>query len=128
MKTLMFSVRAFALAVLVALCPARATVPSSTTYLQYTLSTNPQALPVTFVFNNAADLLVLDTRSPAAPVVLTLNSDYSVGGGAGSTGTVTTIAGGSHGVLVADVITISRSVPITQTTSFTNTGPLTASM
>lgn len=107
---------------------ATAAVPSSTSWLQYTLTTNPQTLPVTFVFQNSTDLLVLDTRGAAAPVTLTLNSDYSVSGGSGSTGSVATIAGGANGVLVGDVITVSRAVPLTQTTSFTNTGPLTAAM
>lgn len=105
-----------------------ATVSSTTAFLQYTLTTNPQALPVTFVFTNSADLQVLDARAGADPVTLTINSDYSVTGGLGSTGTVTTIAGGSHGVLVGDVITIVRNVPLTQTTNYTNTGPLTAAI
>lgn len=115
-------------ALLVAFHPARATVPSQTGFLQYTLTTNPQALPVTFVFQNAGDLLVLDTRAPAGPVTLTLNSDYAVTGGSGSTGTLNTVAGGANGVQVGDVISILRQVPLTQTTSFTNTGPLTAAM
>lgn len=107
---------------------ALAAVNSSTTFVQYTLSSNPQALPVTFVFQATTDLLVLDTRAPANPVTLTINSDYTVTGGAGSTGTVTTISGGTHGVIVGDVITISRAVPLTQTTNYTNSGPLTAAM
>lgn len=107
---------------------AGAVVNSSTTWVQYTLSTNPQALAVPFVFQATTDLLVLDTRSPAAPVTLTINSDYSVSGGNGTTGTVTTIVGGTHGVLVGDVITISRSVPLTQSTVYSNSGPLTAAM
>lgn len=105
----------------------RATVPSSTTYAQYVLTSNPQTLAVPFVFLNAADLLVLDSKS-SPPVTLTISSDYSVSGGAGSVGSVTTIAGGANAVQVGDTITISRRVPLTQTTSFTNTGPLTAGM
>lgn len=114
-----------------ALClvsPVRATVPSPNAFLQYTLSSSTQALPVTYVFLNKSDLLVLDTRAPAAPVVLTLNSDYSVSGGAGSTGTLNMMPGGANGVLVGDIITIIRNVPLTQNTNFTNTGPLTAAM
>jgi len=102
-------------------------VPSTTNFVQYTLSTNPQALSVPFVFTNASDLLVVDSKT-SPPTVLTLNSDYSVSGGSGSIGTVTTIAGGANGVLVGDVITISRAVPITQPTGYTNTGSYTPSM
>lgn len=102
-------------------------VNSSTTFVQYVLSTNPQALPTTFVFQATTDLLVLDSKA-SPPVTLTINSDYTVSGGGGATGTVTTIAGGAHAVQVGDQITISRAVPLTQTTNFSNTGPLTAAM
>lgn len=104
-----------------------AAVNSSSTFVQYILSTNPQALPTTFVFQATTDLLVLDSKS-SPPVTLTLNSDYTVSGGGGATGTVTTIVGGANAVQVGDQITISRSVPLTQTTNFTNTGPITAAM
>lgn len=107
---------------------ALGSVNSTTAFVQYTLTTNPQTLSVPFVFQATSDLLVLDTRSTAAPVTLTQNSDYTVTGGNGSTGSVATIAGGAHGVLVGDVITISRAVPLTQTTNYSNTGPLTAAM
>lgn len=106
---------------------ARATVPSSTTWVQYVLSSNPQTLTVPFVFQNASDLLVLDSKA-SPPVTLVLNSDYSVSGGAGSLGTVVTKVGGTNAVQVGDVVTISRAVPLTQTTNFANGGPLTASM
>lgn len=104
--------------------PVIATVPSSTTWVQYTLTTNPQTLTVPFVFQSASDLLVLDSKA-SPPVPLTLNSDYSVTGGSGSTGTISTIVGGGNAVAVGDVITIYRKVPLTQTTSFVTGGPLT---
>lgn len=118
-----------ALAFLGFLCAvsARATVPSSSTWVQYTTTTLPQTMTVPFVFQNGSDLLVLDSKS-SPPVVLTQNSDYSVSGGNGSIGTISTISGGAHGVQSGDVITISRRVPLTQTTTFSNGGPLTASM
>lgn len=103
------------------------TVPSSTTWIQYALSTNPQTLTVPFVFQNGSDLLVLDSKA-SPPVVLAINSDYTVSGGSGSTGSVVTKVGGTNAVAAGDVITISRRVPLTQTTSFLNGGPLTASM
>lgn len=102
-------------------------VPSSTTWVQYVLTTNPQTLTVPFVFQNGSDLLVLDSKA-SPPVTLAQNSDYSVAGGSGSTGTVVTSPNGSNAVKVGDVITISRRVPLTQTTNFANGGPLTASM
>lgn len=107
--------------------PSMATVPSSTTFVQYVLTSNPQTLAVPFVFQSGGDLLVLDSKT-SPPVTLTQNSDYSVSGGAGSFGSISTIPGGANGVQVGDTITISRRVPLTQTVNFTNTGPLTASM
>jgi len=121
-------VLALALALPLLSTKADATVASPTTWVQYTLGSNPQTLTVPFVFQSSTDLIVYDTRASADPVTLTLNSDYSVSGGSGSAGTVTTIAGGANGVLVGDVITIARNVPLTQTTTFSNSGPLTASM
>lgn len=102
-------------------------VPSPTDFIQYTLSTNPQVLSVPFVFSASADLLVLDSKA-SPPVTLVQGSDYTVTGGLGSTGTISTISGGTSGVQVGDVITISRNVPLTQLTNFTNTGPFTAKM
>ena len=106
---------------------AVASVPSSTTWVQYVLSSNPQTLTVPFVFTASSDLLVLDSKA-SPPVTLVQNSDYSVSGGNGSTGTISTIAGGTNAVQSGDTITISRGVPLTQTTNYINGGPLTASM
>jgi len=122
--------KAFILVVSLALSvlpAARATVSSSTTWAQYTLSSNPQTLVVPFTFQFPADLFVLDSKT-SPPTQLVLNSDYSVTGGGGNTGNVITIPGGTNGVQIGDVITVTRSVPLTQTTTFTNTGPLTAAM
>lgn len=107
--------------------PVFATVNSPTTWTQVTLTSNPQTITVPFVFQGLTDLLVLDSKA-SPPVVLTQNSDYTVSGGAGSTGTVTTIAGGANAVQVGDTITVSRAVPLTQLTNFSQSGPLTANM
>lgn len=98
----------------------------------------PATLSVTFPYQNASDLLVLDlgqggtTRDP--PVILTLNSDYTVtGGGYNSStqmqsGNVVVVSTGSHGVVANDYIVILRNTPLTQTTVFSSTGILTGPM
>ena len=102
-------------------CGAFATVSSTTTKAQYVLASQVQTLSVPFVFNLQTDLYVTD--SATSPVsVLTLNSDYSVAGGSGATGSITTIAGGTGNVQSGDTITILRNVPFTQTTSYTSGG------
>jgi len=102
----------------------RATVPSSTAWLQYVCPASPSTtpLPVSFVFQNTTDLIVYDSRS-SPPLVLVQNSDYTVQGGGGSTGTITISTSGINGVLVGDTITIARNMPLTQTTTFSATGP-----
>ncbi len=67
---------------------------------------------------------MLDSKA-SPPVTLGQNSDYTVTGGSGSTGSVILSAGGTHTVTVGDVITISRRVPLTQTVSFAPGGPFT---
>lgn len=98
----------------------------------------PATLSVTFPYQNTSDLLVLDlgqggtTRDP--PVVLTLNSDYTVtGGGYNSStqmqsGNVVVVGTGAHTVLANDYIVILRNSPVTQTTVFSTTGILTGPM
>ena len=106
------------------LVPSRATVPSTTSWLQYSSPSSPSTtpLPVTFVFQNITDLIVYDSKT-SPPTALILNSDYTVQGGNGSTGTITIVAGGANAVQVGDVITIARNVPETQLVNFTSTGP-----
>lgn len=102
-------------------------VPSSTTWIQAALTSVPQTIPVTFVFQNSSDLLVLDSKT-SPPTTLIQNSDYTVTGGSGSVGNVTLIAGGTNAVKVGDVITISRRVPLTQSEAFPPGGPATPQM
>ncbi len=103
-----------------------------------TFTGSPQVIPVGFPFQQASDLLVLDsgqsgvTHDPA--LVLTLNSDYTVTGGGYNTatqmqvGSVRVVNTGSHTVQNGDQIVIMRNVPINQTTSFSATGPLTIAL
>lgn len=120
-------IRFIVLAMLVLCAVAKATINSTTCFAQYILSSNTQTLTVPYVFQNTGDLLVYDSKA-SPPVVLLQNSDYTVTGGAGSTGSITMQSGGQNNVQPGDVITIVRGVPLTQLTSFTNSGPLTAAM
>lgn len=120
-------VRAVIAIILLSAGAALASVPSPLAWQQNTLSSSSQTLTVSFVFNDPTDLAVYDSKA-SPPVVLVLNSDYSVSGGAGSTGTITMIPGGTNSVQAGDVITIARNVPLTQTTNFLGGGPLTAAM
>lgn len=106
---------------------AHATVPSPTAWQQVVIGSTTQNIPVNFVFQNASDLLVLDSKA-SPPVTLVLNSDYSVAGGSGSTGSVTMIPGGTNAISIGDTITISRAVPLTQNTNFSASGPITGAM
>lgn len=99
---------------------------------------SPQVIPTTFPFQQASDLLVLDsgqsgvTHDPA--LVLTLGSDYTVTGGGYNAatqmqgGSVSVVSTGSHSVATGDRIVIMRNVPINQTSSFAATGPLTIAL
>lgn len=90
---------------------------------------------VSFPFQQASDLLVLDygnpsgvLRDPAA--ILVLGSDYTVSSGGYNaanqmTNGVVTMQTGVNNVLANDYLVIMRNVPLNQITSFTATGPLT---
>jgi hypothetical protein len=98
----------------------------------------PQTIPVGFVFQQASDLLVLDTGPTSAPhdpaLVLTLNSDYTVtGGGYNSatqmqTGSIVVVGTGANAVQTNDYIVIMRNVPINQGTSLSPSEPLTVQL
>lgn len=98
----------------------------------------PQTIPVGFVFQQSADLLVLDIGSVSTPIdpanVLTLGSDYTVTGGgydaanAMQTGSISVVGTGIHSVAVGHQIMILRSVALNQGTSFLATGPLTIAL
>lgn len=92
----------------------------------------PQVIAVGFPFNQAGDLLVLDSGSAASPrdpaKVLGLGGDYTVTGGGYNganqlqTGSITVMATGVSAVLSNDQLVIMRNVPINQTTAF-GSGP-----
>lgn len=91
-----------------------------------------------FPFQQASDLTVINVGQTGGvidpPIVLSLNSDYSVSGGNYDSannmlpGTVTVITGGAHSPAVNDQFYVLRNVPLTQIIQFLNTGNLTAAM
>lgn len=101
----------------------------------FLITSLPQIIPSGFPFQNAADLLVLNTGTTGAPIdpagVLVLGSDYTVTGGGYNpantmqTGSVTVVSTGVGSVAVGDLIVIERNVPVNQTESYTSSGPLT---
>jgi hypothetical protein len=127
----------FALFLLPLACLASVTSQTDKTG-PFLITGSPQTIPVGFPFQQASDLLVLDSGPTGAPhdpaVTLTLNSDYTVtGGGYNSanqmqTGSITVSTGGANNVQTNDYIVIMRAVPINQVTSFSATGPLTISL
>ena len=104
-------------------------ITTTTSKVQYTISSTTQTLTVTFPFNLPTDLLVTDGAN-----ILVYNSDYTVtGGGYNSinqmlTGSITLLTTGSFPCTVGDLVTIQRNVPLTQTTTFSSTGILTPLM
>jgi len=129
--------RLFTLVLALALAiPVLANISSQTNRAgPYTLSVLPATVSVVFPFQQASDIMVLNTGQSGTsidpPTVLTLNSDYTVtGGGYNPTtnmqsGNVVVNTGGAHNVQVNDRIVIIRNVPFNQLTSFTS-GVLTA--
>lgn len=124
------------LVLLAAAFPALATITPTTNRVgPYTCTSLPATLSVTFPYQASSDLLVLDLgqsgTSNDPPVVLTLNSDYTVtGGGYNSStvmqsGNVVVVGTGAHSVQTNDQIVILRNVPVNQTTSLVS-GILTA--
>lgn len=87
------------------------TVATTTSRVAYTGDGVTVAFAVPFPFFDASDLLVIErTIADGAEATKTLNVDYTVAGGGGSTGTVT--AGSAPGATVQWVIL--RATPLTQ--------------
>lgn len=89
---------------------------------QYTLAGSGQTLPTVFKFFDPADIKVTKTVA-GIDTVLVLTTDYTITGGAGSSG----VAAIGNVVMVAgtagDVITIEGKEPMTQLTDLTLGGP-----
>jgi len=103
--------------------PALAIVPSATCTTSAIITALPQTIPIPFVFNLTTDLKIMDGTT-----ALTLASDYTVTGGGGSSGSIVVVSGGFGNVQINDTIKVARNMPLTQLTSFSSTGDLTAKM
>lgn len=97
------------------------TVATQQRRVQYALNGTTTAFPVPFPFPAAADLVVTRTLANGSDIVLALNVDYTVTGGAGS-GTVTYPAAGASG----ERLTIKRQIARTQDTDYVPNDPFPA--
>jgi phage gp46-like protein len=92
-------------------------VSSTTSRVQYTLSTTTQTLAVPFFFIEASHLKVFKAATAGTtPTVLALGTHYTVAGAGVEAGGSITMTG--VGVAVADKITIRRVVPETQLVNY----------
>ena len=103
------------------------TATQTTTFVN---TSTPVSISFPFNYTNGLpDLLVND-----GAITLVVNSDYTISGGGYNsanqlqTGTLTWTGTGSHTPTAGDLITIQRSIPLTQTTTFSSTGILTPLM
>jgi hypothetical protein len=91
-------------------------VSSSTSTISYTGNgSTTTAYTVPFNFYDAADLKVYLVDASGNSTLLTITTNYTVSGGGGSTGSVTTTAA----IPSTRTVLIQRMVPYTQLTSFT---------
>jgi len=115
-------IRLFGLALAVLLAaPARGTVSTSTSTVSYTCNSSTTAFAVSFPFFASGDLVVTNTPVGVAPITLHAGVDFTVTGGAGSTGTLTTV-GGYSPCANGNTLTISRNILLTQPTPFSTQG------
>ena len=90
-------------------------ISSTQALTQATLTGAGQTIAISWPFLASSDLTVIQTRS-GVDTLLVLNTDYTVTGGGiiPAAGNVVMVAG-----LNGDIITVYRSVPLTQTTQLT---------
>ena len=86
---------------------------SSISYVGNNSTTTAYVVP--FAFFDSTDLKVYALSATGVSTLLTLTTNYTVSGGAGTTGSVTTTAA----IPSTNTVIITRSVPYTQLTSFT---------
>jgi len=91
-------------------------VSSSTSTISYAGNgSTSTAYTVPFNFYDASDLKVYSVDASGTSTLLTITTNYTVSGGGGSTGSVTTTAA----IPSTNTVLINRTVPYTQLTSFT---------
>jgi hypothetical protein len=89
----------------------RYTVPSDASRVGYSTNGSTTVFSVPFVFFDDTDLqVILVNNTTAVETVLTLTTNYTVTGGAGSTGSLTTVSTYASG----STLVIQREVPYTQ--------------
>lgn len=95
-------------------------VATTTSKIQYTLTTGAQALAVPFYFLDNAHIKAVTVATETLPsITLVLGTDYTlIGAGNPAGGTLTTIATIGNGLAAGSKIVIKRNVPITQPTSY----------
>jgi hypothetical protein len=91
-------------------------VSTSTSSVSYVGNNSTStAYVVPYVFFDSTDLKVYSVDASGDSTLLTITTQYTVSGGAGSTGSVTT----TSAIPATSTVIITRSVPYTQLTSFT---------
>lgn len=95
-------------------------VATTTSKIQYTLTTGSQALSVPFYFLDNAHIKAVTVATETLPsITLVLGTDYTlIGAGNPAGGTLTTIATIGNGLAAGSKVVIKRNVPITQPTSY----------
>jgi len=89
----------------------RYTVPSDASRVGYSTNGSTTVFSVPFVFFDDTDLqVILVNNTTAVETTLTITTDYTVTGGAGSTGSLTTMATHATG----STLVIQRQIPFTQ--------------
>lgn len=97
-------------------------VSSEQNKVRYACNGSNKTFSVPFVFFDSTDIVVLLVDSSGGETTLTLNVEYTISGGSGSTGTVTTTT--AYGSTYT--ICIWRHVPVTQTLDLVEGGAFTA--
>src|SRR5512136_1491005 len=95
-------------------------IATTTSKIQYTLTTGAQALSVPFYFLENSHIKAVTVATETVPsITLVLGTDYTLtGAGNPAGGTLTTIATLANGLAAGSKVVIKRNVPITQPTSY----------
>jgi hypothetical protein len=99
------------------------TISTTTSRLQYATDGVTVAFAISFPFFDDADINAISVDAAAVETVLVLTTDFTVSGGDGATGTLTTVATLATG----GTLTIYRATPQTQASHYVEDDPLPAS-
>lgn len=95
------------------------TVSNQTNKIQYTGNGSTTVFAIPFTWQNNSEIsVILTTIATGVETTLTITTDYSLSGGSGSNGTMTTVSTYSS----AYRLTILRTVPLTQESEYTAYG------